>query len=40
VTDFIELPHWPSFNVADVSITLGVVVLVLVLERNARSAAA
>jgi signal peptidase II len=33
VTDFIKLPHWPAFNVADISITVGVVVLVLVLER-------
>ena len=41
VTDFIELPHWPSFNVADISITCGVVVLVIVLEvGNARTAAA
>ncbi|MDO8210423.1 signal peptidase II [Conexibacter sp. CPCC 206217] len=40
VTDFIELPHWPSFNVADISITCGVLVLVFVLERNARPAAA
>ncbi len=41
VTDFIELPHWPSFNVADISITCGVVVLVIVLELgNARTAAA
>jgi len=41
VTDFIELPHWPSFNVADISITCGVVVLVIVLELgNARAAAA
>jgi signal peptidase II len=29
VTDFIDPPLWPSFNVADVAITLGVVVLVL-----------
>ena len=41
VTDFIEFPHWPSFNVADISITCGVVVLVIVLELgNARTAAA
>jgi signal peptidase II len=40
VTDFIHLPHWPAFNVADVCITLGVVTLVLVLDRSARSAAA
>jgi signal peptidase II len=33
VTDFIKLPHWPAFNVADVAITFGVLVLVYVLER-------
>ena len=27
VTDFIKLPHWPAFNVADMAITFGVVVL-------------
>jgi signal peptidase II len=30
VTDFIDPPLWPAFNVADVAITLGVAVLVLV----------
>jgi signal peptidase II len=34
VTDFIKLPHWPAFNVADIAVTVGVVVLVLVLERK------
>lgn len=29
VTDFIDPPLWPSFNLADVAITLGVAVLVL-----------
>jgi signal peptidase II len=33
VTDWIQLPHWPAFNLADVCITLGVVVLIYVLER-------
>lgn len=28
VTDFIDLPPWPPFNLADVSITAGVVLLV------------
>ena len=28
VTDFIDPPLWPAFNVADISITVGVVVLV------------
>ena len=32
VTDFIQLPHWPAFNVADMSITFGVFVLLYVLE--------
>jgi signal peptidase II len=32
VTDFIKLPHWPAFNLADTAITLGVVALVYVLE--------
>lgn len=38
VTDFIHVPHWPAFNVADVCITGGVVALVLVLELGARAA--
>jgi signal peptidase II len=33
VTDFIKLPHWPAFNLADACITVGVVILVWVLER-------
>ena len=32
VTDFIKLPHWPAFNVADMSITFGVLTLLYVLE--------
>jgi signal peptidase II len=32
VTDFIKLPYWPAFNVADMSITFGVLVLLWVLE--------
>jgi signal peptidase II len=27
VTDFIDPPYWPAFNIADVAITAGVVVL-------------
>jgi signal peptidase II len=38
VTDFVHFPHWPSFNVADICITGGVLVLVLVLERGGRDA--
>jgi signal peptidase II len=32
VTDFIKVPHWPAFNVADVAITAGVVALVISLD--------
>lgn len=39
VTDFIHVPHWPAFNVADMCITCGVVALVLVLELGGRAAA-
>jgi signal peptidase II len=39
VTDFIHLPHWPSFNLADMAITIGVVSLVFVLDRGADAAA-
>ena len=34
VTDFIKLPHWPAFNVADIAVTIGVIVLVFVLEKS------
>jgi signal peptidase II len=34
VIDFLELPHWPPFNVADSAITIGVVVLFFVMERG------
>lgn len=29
VVDFISLPHWPTFNLADAAITLGVALLAL-----------
>jgi signal peptidase II len=32
VTDFVDLPLWPAFNVADASITIGVLALLYVLE--------
>ncbi|HEY0319314.1 MAG TPA: signal peptidase II [Solirubrobacterales bacterium] len=35
VTDFIDLPPWPPFNLADVSITAGVILLVLIYLRDA-----
>ncbi len=38
VTDFIKLPHWPAFNVADMAITFGVVALIFVLERGGGAA--
>ena len=40
VVDFLKLPHWPAFNVADASITIGVVVLLVVIERGDRARAA
>jgi signal peptidase II len=35
VTDFVELPPWPPFNLADVCITFGVVILILIYLREA-----
>jgi signal peptidase II len=32
VTDFIDLPAWPAFNIADIAITFGVLTLLYVLE--------
>ena len=32
VTDFIDFPAWPAFNVADIAITCGVLSLLYVLE--------
>lgn len=40
VIDFIKLPHWPAFNVADMSITIGVIVLVFVIEFGGRQSSA
>jgi signal peptidase II len=37
VVDFIKLPYWPAFNVADASITVGVVLLLFVIERDGGS---
>jgi signal peptidase II len=34
VTDFIKLPLWPAFNLADVAITVGVFALLIVLEQR------
>jgi signal peptidase II len=38
VTDFIKLPlGWPPFNLADTSITLGIAILFLLIDRSRRS---
>ena len=39
VVDFLKLPYWPAFNVADASITIGVVILLVVMERGDRARA-
>jgi signal peptidase II len=39
VTDFVDLPLWPAFNLADVAITVGVVALLLVLDASGRQEA-
>lgn len=33
VTDFLKIPLWPAFNIADVAITVGVLSLLYVIER-------
>jgi signal peptidase II len=38
VTDFIDLPLWPAFNIADTCITIGVLSLLYVLEGPPRHA--
>jgi len=37
VIDYVKVPHWPAFNVADAAITLGVVILLVVIERGDRA---
>ncbi len=34
VTDYVDLPHWPPFNLADVAITAGVLLLVCLYLRD------
>jgi signal peptidase II len=34
VTDFIDLPLWPTFNLADVAIVIGVLLLLVDVERS------
>ncbi|HEX3562316.1 MAG TPA: signal peptidase II [Solirubrobacterales bacterium] len=36
VTDFISLPAWPTFNLADVAIVVGVLLLLFDVERSNR----
>jgi signal peptidase II len=40
VTDFIKLPHWPAFNLADAAISLGVLALLYVLREDGSSRSA
>lgn len=40
VTDFLKIPKWPAFNVADIAITFGVLALLYVLEGPPRHAEA
>ena len=40
VTDFIDLPLWPTFNLADVAIVAGVVLLLFSAERGREHEAA
>lgn len=34
VTDFIDLPRWPAFNVADIEITIGVLLIAILYLRD------
>ena len=36
VTDFIDPPSWPAFNIADIAITVGVVILLFTYMRPER----
>jgi signal peptidase II len=36
VVDFLQLPHWPIFNVADISINIGVALILLQVFRGVR----
>jgi signal peptidase II len=38
VTDYIDIGSWPPFNLADVAITIGVVLMVLIYLRDAEAA--
>lgn len=34
VVDFLQLPHWPIFNVADIAVTSGAILLILLTFLN------
>jgi signal peptidase II len=36
VTDYVDLPPWPPFNLADLAITCGVILLVVLYLRDSR----
>jgi signal peptidase II len=38
VTDFLQLPHWPTFNVADIFIVVGILVMAFTLIRDSAGA--
>jgi signal peptidase II len=38
VTDYIHIGSWPAFNLADIAITIGVVLMVLIYLRDAEPA--
>ncbi len=38
VPDFITLDHWPTFNLADASVTIGVIIVIVTLLVGGRSA--
>jgi signal peptidase II len=39
VTDFVKLPlGWPPFNLADASITIGILILILLVDRSRQAA--
>ena len=40
VTDFIRFPRWPAFNLADIFVVVGVLLLIRVLLRRPRGAKA
>ena len=40
VVDFLKVPYWPAFNVADTAITVGVVILLVVMDRGNRASPA